>query len=87
MFKESYSEQVLKEMRKLQKKDSAQFDSLRKNIQKVIENPLHNYKFLHHEMKGFQRVHVGSFVLVFKIDEKNEIVLFEAYKHHDEVYE
>jgi mRNA-degrading endonuclease RelE of RelBE toxin-antitoxin system len=37
-------------------------------------------------MKGLRRVHFGSYVLVFSIDEKNKTVVLEDFDHHDEIY-
>lgn len=35
-------------------------------------------------MKGLRRAHVGSFVIIFKIE--GEYVRFVTFKHHDEAY-
>jgi mRNA-degrading endonuclease RelE of RelBE toxin-antitoxin system len=43
-------------------------------------------KPLRNVLKGKQRVHVGSFVLVYSIDKKNETIIFLDFKHHDKVY-
>jgi mRNA-degrading endonuclease RelE of RelBE toxin-antitoxin system len=37
-------------------------------------------------MKKFRRVHFGSFVLTYFIDEKNKTVILEDFDHHDEIY-
>ncbi|MCG2735101.1 MAG: type II toxin-antitoxin system RelE/ParE family toxin [Candidatus Methanoperedenaceae archaeon] len=37
-------------------------------------------------LKGKRRVHVGSFVLFYLIDKKNEIVTFLEFEHHDKAY-
>ena len=47
---------------------------------------LYRHKFLAHDMKGLNRVHIGHFVLVFKVDHQNKIVSFEDYGHHDLIY-
>ena len=39
-----------------------------------------------HTLKGFQRVHTGHFVLVFKIDHNKKAVFFCDYDHHDKIY-
>ena len=37
-------------------------------------------------MKDFRRIHFGSFVLIFSIDEERMTVILEDYEHHDRVY-
>lgn len=37
-------------------------------------------------MKEYKRVHIGHFVLIFKYDKLNNILLFEDYQHHDKIY-
>ncbi len=74
------------------KKDSKKIKSdflLRKRlankIEEILENP-HHYKPLHNELKNKRRTHIGSFVLVFKVLEKEKVVCFTSFKHHDFVY-
>jgi len=52
----------------------------------ILAEPAHTYKFLGHDMKGVNRIHLGHFVLVFVIDHKNKLVSFEDYDHHDNIY-
>jgi len=37
-------------------------------------------------MQHMRRVHVGSFVLIYDIDEKKKLVTIRRYEHHDAVY-
>jgi mRNA-degrading endonuclease RelE of RelBE toxin-antitoxin system len=37
-------------------------------------------------MSHMRRVHVGSFVLVYEIDEARKVVTIRRYEHHDSVY-
>lgn len=39
------------------------------------------------DKKGECRIHIGSYVLTFEIDENNEIVEFLDYGYHDKIYE
>ena len=41
---------------------------------------------LQNVLKRKQRVRVGSFVLVYSIDNKNETVIFLNFENHDKVY-
>jgi len=56
-----------------------------KKIVEILENPS-KYKNLRNVLKNRQRVHVGSFVLVFEVNEAEKIVTFYKFRHHDKVY-
>tara|TARA_Y100000310_G_C20444384_1_gene697629 strand:+ start:56 stop:322 length:267 start_codon:yes stop_codon:yes gene_type:complete len=87
LYKDKYDEILVKKLQKLKKKDSFLYSKLIKKIDKILENPSHNYKFLHYSMKGLNRVHVADhFVLVFRIDHVEEVVYFEDFGHHDKIY-
>jgi|TARA_Y100000310_G_scaffold168617_1_gene168668 mRNA-degrading endonuclease RelE of RelBE toxin-antitoxin system len=86
MYADSYSEEITKKLAKLRKKDLAHYSKVRNKMNSILENPEHSYKFLHHDMKGILRVHIGHFVLIFVIDHENRIVSFEDYDHHDIIY-
>ena len=86
MYKDLYSEEMVKILVKLKKKDPKQYSQIRKKIDSILANPIHSYKFLTHDMKGLNRVHLGHFVLVFRIDRSNKIISFEDYNHHDNIY-
>ena len=80
------SEKLDKLFSKLSKRDRKQLEIILKKIEEIRENPKH-YKPLRGDMKGSRRVHIdGSFVLVFEIDEPNQVVRLLDYAHHDEVY-
>jgi YafQ family addiction module toxin component len=78
-------EKVDKIFKKLQKKDTVQFEALTRKVSEVLENP-HQFKPLKKPMQHMRRVHVGSFVLVYDIDEAMLIVTIRRYEHHDNVY-
>lgn len=86
MYTERYSEEIAKKLKKLKRKDPNQYSFVRNKMDLILANPEHDYKFLHHDMKGVNRVHIGHFVLIFVIDHKNKIVSFEDYDHHDNIY-
>lgn len=86
MYKDFYSEEITKKLAKLKKKDPKQYEIVRKKINQILNNPEHDYKLLHYNMKGISRVHIGHFVLVFRIDRSEKIVSFEDYNHHDKIY-
>jgi len=86
MYVDSYSEEIVKKLTKLKKKDPIHFSKVRKKMDSILADPLHSYKFLGHDMKGINRVHLGHFVLVFVIDHSSKNVSFEDYDHHDNIY-
>jgi len=86
MYKDIYSEEITKKLSKLKKKDQNHYEKVLKKIDQILANPAHRYKELHFTMKGVKRVHIGHFVLVFKINHINKIISFEDYDHHDKIY-
>ncbi len=85
MYSLEVVESVDKIFKKLQKKDHAQFDAVSKTIGEILENP-QQFKPLKSPMQHMRRVHVGSFVLVYDIDESRIVVTVRRYEHHDRVY-
>tara|TARA_B100000315_G_C14276058_1_gene450891 strand:- start:289 stop:552 length:264 start_codon:yes stop_codon:yes gene_type:complete len=86
MYVDSYSEEIVKKFKKLKKKDPEQYSIVRKKIDQILLFPNHSYKLLHFSMKGIKRVHIGHFVLIFRIDHDKKIISFEDYDHHDRIY-
>jgi YafQ family addiction module toxin component len=78
-------EKVDRIFEKLQKKDLSQFDALCRKITDILENP-ERFKPLKSPMQHMRRVHIGSFVLVYDIDEVRKVVTIRRYEHHDNVY-
>jgi len=87
MYTDLYSKEITKKLVRLKKKDPAQYSQVRRKMDSILADPTHGYKFLSCGMKGLNRVHLGHFVLVFKIDHQNKTISFEDYDHHDRVYE
>lgn len=74
----------------LTKKDKATAEALHKKISQIIacdEKTIDHYKNLRHDLKEYKRVHVAkSFVLLFKVFRNENHILFDKFKHHDDVY-
>ena len=79
------AEEVDKKFSKLAKKDKKQLEMINKKIIQIQENPYH-CKPLRGDMHGSRRVHIGSFVLTFEIDEEHKIIRILDYDHHDYIY-
>jgi YafQ family addiction module toxin component len=71
--------------RKMSKKNPKQMEVISKKVQEILTDP-HSYKPMHFPLAGIRRVHFGSFVLLFSMDEQRKTVVLEDYEHHDKVY-
>ena len=78
-------EEVSKTFRKLLKKDRKQLEAVNKKIQQILTDP-YQFKPLKHPLEGLRRVHIGSFVLIYRTMENPPTVQIVKYTHHDEAY-
>jgi len=85
MYKIKIKKSVEKKFKKLSKKDKASFIYISKKIKEIIEDP-YRFKPLRKPLQNYRRIHIGSFVLVYSIEEKTKTITIERYKHHDKVY-
>ena len=85
MYNLEIDKDVLKKFEKLAKKDPQQLKFINKKIGQILQNP-HQFKPLKHPMEMLRRVHVGSFVIIYQIDEKRDVIIIWEYEHHDEAY-
>ena len=85
MYSLEVVEKVDRIFKKLRKKDLVQFEALSRKVNEILENP-QQYKPLKSPMSHMRRVHVGSFVLVYEIDETHKVVRLLDYDHHDSIY-
>jgi YafQ family addiction module toxin component len=72
--------------KKLVSRDKEQLLKIDSKIRELLNNPEHAQKFLNGALKGFNRVHIGHFVLIYKINDEKKIVEIYYYAHHDKVY-
>ena len=89
-FKYNLSEELKKTLKKLYKKDKKRYEATLKKIEEVSSRNLQTidfYKTLRHEFKDFKRVHIDkSFVLTFRVYREKKFILFQRFKHHDQIY-
>ena len=78
-----FSIEFKKILEKMAKKDKLGLKKIENQVYKIISNPLIG-KPLRNIMKNYRRVHIGHFVLVYKIE--NQEITFADYDHHDRVY-
>jgi YafQ family addiction module toxin component len=71
--------------RKLARKNPKQLGAITRKLEQIAETP-YRFKPLSNILKGRRRVHFGSFVIVYSIDETNKTVKLLDYDHHDNVY-
>ena len=86
MYSLDATKEVYRVFKKLAKKDPQQAEAVEKKVQEILENPK-QFKPLRSPMQHMHRVHVGSFVLVYEVDEARKVVTLRRYEHHDNVYE
>ena len=72
--------------KKLAKKDKKQLRRIDAKIKEILENP-YRFKPMRYPLDGCRRIHVGSFVILYEIDEANSTVTILDYDHHDNIYE
>lgn len=85
MYNLELDEDVFKAFKKLAKKDKIQLETMNKKLDQIRTNPL-QFKPLTHPLEGLQRVHIGSFVLIYEVLEDSKTVRVLKYKHHDDDY-
>jgi YafQ family addiction module toxin component len=78
-------EEVSKTFKKLLKKDRVQLEAVNKKIEQILTDP-YQFKQLRYPLEGFRRVHIGSFVLIYRIIESPSTVQIIKYTHHDQAY-
>ncbi len=85
MYKLEIKPTADKIFKRLAKKDKEQLRRIWRKIEQIQKEP-HHFKPLKYPLDGYRRAHVGSFVIVYEIDEKNKIVTIYDYDHHDNIY-
>ncbi len=90
MFDFNLTDELKIIIKKLIKKDKKKVEIINKKIKEIVNSDvqsIQHYKNLRHDLKEYKRVHIDrSFVLVFKVDIKNNFILFVDFDHHDKIY-
>lgn len=79
------SPKLQKELLKLKKKNLTQLIAINKKVEEIRRNP-ESYKNLNAPMNNLKRVHIGSFVLLFSVNEQTKTITLEYFEHHDNAY-
>ncbi|MFW6283119.1 MAG: type II toxin-antitoxin system RelE family toxin, partial [Minisyncoccales bacterium] len=63
------------------------YERVLNKIEEIINSyDIESYKNLRNNLKNYKRVHVGSFVLIFRFDKLKKLIIFEDLDHHDKIY-
>ena len=74
-------------MGKLSRKDKPLYEQLLKKINEIVNSyDVEHYKNLRYNMGDSKRVHIGHFVLIFRLDKAKNEIIFDDFEHHDDVY-
>jgi YafQ family addiction module toxin component len=82
-----FSENFKKNLVTLKKKDKTTYEALQKKILQISSSDRHSiehYKNLRGNLSDFHRVHISSFVLIFRV--VDDTIAFEEFEHHDTIY-
>ena len=61
-------------------------EATERKITEILQAP-YRFKPLRHQLAGCYRIHVlGSFVLIYQVDEKSKSVQILRFAHHDDAY-
>jgi len=87
MYNFDVSEHLQKILNKLSKKDKDLYNQILKKIDEIIHSEnVEHYKNLRYDMKDSKRVHTGHFVLIFQYKKEENLILFDDFDHHDNIY-
>ena len=87
MYRLAIKERLDKKFKKLQRKDKEMLRLIDRKVQDILVDP-YRFKPLRKPLQNKRRVHVGgSFVLVYEVNEKENLVTLLDFDHHDNVYE
>jgi len=90
MFDFNLSDELKLVIKKLLKKDKKRVIILNKKIKEIINNnetTIDRYYNCSYDLKEYKHVHIDkSFVLLFKIEKKNNFILFAKLGHHDDFF-
>ena len=76
-----------KTLSKLRKKDKKAYEQIYRKIEEIVNSDPEHYKNLRYDLKNIKRVHIKkSFVLVFSYNQKEQLISFLDYDHHDNIY-
>ena len=85
MYSFSLSDKLSVILKKMKKRDRTAYGRIGRRIDELRENPRLG-KPLSSNLKGSWRVHVGHFILLYRINESENKLEFYDFEHHDKAY-
>jgi len=82
------SNELKKTLIVLKRKDKTMFEMVEKKIMQIASSDslaIQHYKNLRKPLNDFKRVHLGSYVLLFRVHADK--IIFETFDHHDQIYQ
>jgi len=89
MFDFDLSDSLRQMLTELERRDKSLAEAVKKKIREVVSRDLKTidfYKNLRKPLQESKRVHVGNFVLIFKVYKERNFILFQRFEHHDRAY-
>ena len=86
MYSLEVDDKCAKELKGYTERNRGLQEQITKKVEQILEQPLH-YKPLRGKGFGLRRVHIGSFVLLFAVDETEKVVRLVRFGSHDEAYQ
>jgi YafQ family addiction module toxin component len=86
IYQLAVKESLDRKLKRLRTKDKELLRLIEKKVNDILTDP-HRFKPLRKPLQNKRRVHVGgSFVLIYEIDEKEQLVTLFDFDHHDNIY-
>jgi mRNA-degrading endonuclease RelE of RelBE toxin-antitoxin system len=87
-FRIIVSDDLRKTLVILKRKDTTMFQMVEKKIMQIASLDsvsIQHFKNLHSPLSHYKRVHLGSYVLLFRV--QGNTIIFDAFEHHDKIYQ
>jgi mRNA-degrading endonuclease RelE of RelBE toxin-antitoxin system len=81
------SDELTRTLKRLKGSDPTLFGRVQKKINQIATFDgvsINHFKNLRRNMSNYKRVQIGSFVLLFRVEE--DTIIFDRLVHHDEAY-
>lgn len=89
-FAFDFSDELRAILEKARKRNPELARAVYKKVEQITQlsdnETVDHFKNLKHGLSDSKRVHVGSFVLMFKVNKKDNVILFTKLEHHDDAY-
>jgi YafQ family addiction module toxin component len=86
-FRIVFSEELKRTLVILKRRDKSTYQALEKKIFQIASSDtvsIKHFKNLRGSLSDFKRIHIGSYVLLFRIE--GDTIIFEYFDHHDKIY-